>query len=127
MARKPHPAGAEGERLAARVLKKKGCRILQRNFVSPSGEVDLVALDGDDVVFAEVKSRAGDDFAPPESSITTRKQRRIALVARDYCRRHNLDGVNIRFDVLSVLLLPGRKHDIRHFEGAFILPIRRRW
>ena len=122
MARKAHPRGAEGERLAVRFLKKKGYKILQRNYAVGAGEVDLVALDGADLVFAEVKSRASADFAPPESSITRVKQRRMALVAQDYCRRHNLDGVNARFDVITVLLLPTGKHDIQHFEGAFFLP-----
>jgi len=115
--------GAAGERVAARFLKRRGFRILRRNYVCPAGEADLIALDGRQVVFVEVKSRRSDLVAPPESSVTAAKQARLGRVALDFIRRHRLEEAPCRFDVVSILLPRDGKPHVTHFPDAF--PFRR--
>ena len=117
--------GAEGERLAARFLRKLGCAILQRNCRSALGELDLIVRDGDEVVFVEVKTRsAEDDTIPP---VTPAQQRRIYRVASAFALRHRIEHRTLRFDVISVLILPGQPPAIRHIKDAFSAPQSSSW
>lgn len=80
--------GNQGERVAERYLHKMGYRILERNLRSARGEIDLIALHGETLVFCEVKSRQGVGELYPGDSIHAHKQQRIIHLAADYLQRH---------------------------------------
>lgn len=96
--------GKEKEALAARFLQRQGVKILEQNFSCKLGEIDLIGLDGEYLVFVEVKYRSKDTFGYPEESVSKKKRRKISL-ASDYYRF--LKGYNtsvpVRYDVVSIL------------------------
>jgi putative endonuclease len=94
--------GREGEDLAARYLIKQGYRILERNFSTRSGEIDLIALHDGVVVFVEVKTRTSDAFGAPELAVTPRKQQRMVKAALAYIKYKKLHQVPCRFDVVAI-------------------------
>jgi len=110
--------GAFGERLAAAHLEAKGYRIRARNFRCREGEIDIVAEDGDCLVFVEVRTRRGDAFGTPAESVTVAKERRLLTVARAYLQEHPDVPVNQRIDVVAVELSRGRLLAVQHIEGA---------
>jgi putative endonuclease len=112
--------GTRSERAAARFLKKKGWRIVARNYVCPLGELDLVAVAKDCVVFVEVRSTETADAARPAESVDLRKQKRLTDLALHYLQQHRLLGHPARFDVLAVTWPAGeRLPAITHVENAF--------
>src|SRR5687767_7797856 len=92
--------GRAGERLAARHLRRAGMRILVWNYSAPSGEIDLIARDGDYLVFVEVKTRRA---GVPAEAVTPEKQRRITLAALHFLRRHRALEVRSRFDIVAIV------------------------
>jgi putative endonuclease len=118
----PSNHGRMGEDLAHRYLRRAGCAVVARNYRPPSGhgEIDLVAWDGEVLVFVEVKTRAVADFGPPESAVDLEKQANVRRAARDYARRAGVEWDRTRFDIVSVLLLhPPRIEWLRDaFSGA---------
>ena len=94
--------GAEGERAAKAFLLASGYRILHENYSTPLGEIDLIARDGDVVVFVEVKTRASREFGPPQSSVTLTKQRQIIKASELFLQREGLADTVCRFDVIAV-------------------------
>lgn len=94
--------GIQGEIAAERHLRGERYVILARNYACKLGEVDLVALDGQTVVFVEVKSRSGSGFGSPFEAVTRRKRRHITRVAQHYLVRHRLTERLVRFDVVAV-------------------------
>jgi putative endonuclease len=110
--------GAFGERLAAAHLEAKGYRIRARNFRCREGEIDIVAEDGDCLVFVEVRTRRGDAFGSPAESVTLAKERRLLTVARAYLQEHADVPPNQRIDVVGVELSRGRLLAVEHIEGA---------
>ena len=111
--------GAFGERLAAAHLEAKGYRIRARNFRCREGEIDIVAEQGDCLVFVEVRTRRGDALGTPAESVTETKQRRLLTVARAYLQEHADAPPNQRIDVVAVQLSPaGRLLAVQHIEGA---------
>jgi putative endonuclease len=112
--------GAFGERLAATHLEAKGYRIRHRNFRCPEGEIDIVAEDGDCLVFVEVRTRRGDALGTPAESITEAKERRLVAVARAYLQEYESLPANQRIDVVGVELTPqGRLLGVQHIEGPW--------
>ena len=112
--------GIWGEKEAVRFLKKQGLRILQKNFVSAVGEIDIVATDGDELVFVEVKTRTVEDFGGPLRAVTPAKRRKVALVARSFIARYGTGDCPCRFDVVGITLVEGRKKpEIEHVRNAF--------
>ena len=109
--------GIEGEEAAVRFLKKKGYRIISRNYKSPAGEMDIIAEDGDTLVFVEVKTRTDDSFGHPFEAVTHRKQEKLRKVALSYLK-HSRREAPSRFDVLSIEM-NGAKHTIEHIKDAF--------
>ena len=110
--------GAFGERVAAAHLEAKGYRIRARNFRCREGEIDIVAEDGDCLVFVEVRTRRGDAFGTPAESVTVAKERRLLTVARAYLQEHPDVPPNQRIDVVAVELSRGRLLAVQHIEGA---------
>jgi putative endonuclease len=98
--------GRRGEDLAHRYLRSKGYVIVARNYRLSSGdaEADIIAWDGDTLVFVEVKSRGSADFGPPERAIGEEKHRHLLRIARQYTRKSDTPWERIRFDIVSVVL-----------------------
>ncbi len=112
--------GSRSERSAARYLRKQGFRIIARNWTTPQGELDIVAVDEGCIVFVEVRSTAGDDTERPASSVDIVKQKRLTRMALQYLQAKNLLGRNARFDVLAISW-PHDKQEpvIEHIRDAF--------
>ncbi len=98
--------GKSGEDRAVRFLKKKGYRIIERNYRCIFGEIDLVATDQDEIVFVEVKSRRSKDFGNPEAAVDIKKQKKISRIAMNYLAEKELGDHNARFDVVAIHFLP---------------------
>ena len=112
--------GSRSERAAVRFLRRRGYRILARNYTCPSGEMDLVALDGRCVVLVEVRSTETADVERPAASVDGTKQRRLTDVALHFLQQHRLLDHPARFDVLAVSWPPGRREPaIAHYAHAF--------
>jgi putative endonuclease len=117
--------GRVAEDLAVRRLGEDGYRVVERNARTPLGELDIVALDGDALVFVEVKAgRAGNSFGPerPVLAVGREKQARLRRLAREWLAvRGGLGGVRVlRFDVVGVLFdRGGRVTDFEHVRDAF--------
>ena len=94
--------GKRGEDLACDELAGRGYAILERGYRTRSGELDIVAKDGEYFVFVEVKARQGDGFGAPEEAVNELKQRKLVWMATDYLARHGLGDVPCRFDVVGV-------------------------
>jgi putative endonuclease len=112
--------GQEGESIAARHLKKCGYKILEQNYRNKIGEIDLVARDGETIVFVEVKTRRSDHFGSPKWAVTFQKQRKISMVALSYLKEFRLSGRKARFDVVTVLE-NGKKPAVEVIKNAFEL------
>jgi putative endonuclease len=115
------PLGRRGEDAAARFLRRLGYRILERSSRSRPGELDLVALDGQTIVFVEVKTRRGLEAGHPVEAVTPDKQRRLTRLAVTWLKRHHLLEQPARFDVVAVIWPDeGRRPArIEHFPNAF--------
>jgi putative endonuclease len=112
--------GAFGERVAGHRLEASGMRVLARNVRTRWGEIDLVAEDGADVVFVEVRTRHANPGASAES-LTPVKLRRMWQCAMDYCEAAALDPARARVDVISIDLGPGgQAAHVEHFRGIEI-------
>lgn len=111
--------GARGEKIAAAFLKDRGFRIVARNYRCPLGEVDIVAVDEDTIVFVEVKSRSSADAADPEVSVHHEKRRRITRAAKYFVSRKSVHDQPCRFDVVAVVLPERGEPEIEHFKDAF--------
>ena len=94
--------GWYGEELACRELEKRGYRVLARRYRTRAGELDIVAADGEYVVFIEVKARQDGSFGDPEEAVTMQKQHRMTWMATDYLARTGLTNVACRFDVVGI-------------------------
>ena len=113
--------GRQGEQHAAKYLKKQGLRILQRNYRIAAGEIDIVAEDGQTLVFVEVKTSSGSAFGSPESWVTPRKRAQVARIAAAYLQEHAIDDQDCRFDVVGIQMYDAAKPVIRHLKNAFCL------
>ncbi|HLG10977.1 MAG TPA: YraN family protein, partial [Dehalococcoidia bacterium] len=102
--RRARSLGNFGERVAASHLESKGYAILERNWSSPEGEIDIIASRGTDLVFVEVRSRRGRNFGTPEESITGRKAQHVRAAAAAYVQEHPESPPNQRIDVVSLEL-----------------------
>jgi putative endonuclease len=96
--------GHWGEKLAALHLEADGLTILARNWRCRGGEIDLVARDGETVVFVEVKTRRGRDFGAPEEALTAHKAQKLLQLGQQYMADNALDDVNWRVDLVAVEL-----------------------
>ena len=115
MGRATTERGRRAEERAAEFLRSQGYQIIARNYRWQGGEVDLIARDGDWLVFVEVKARSSRTYGLPEEAITPRKRERLIRTAQHYLRRHPTDRP-VRFDVVA--LSQGRA---RLYRNAFSL------
>ena len=111
--------GKRGEQIALEYLSRKGYRIVSRGFRLFRGEIDIVARDGETLVFIEVKTRATTEFGLPEEAVTPPKQAQIRKIARGFLAANSLGEPDCRFDVLAILVPDGVDPVITHYESAF--------
>lgn len=112
--------GRRGEDRAADFLVSRGYKLLQRNYKSKLGEIDIIARDKETVCFIEVKSRNTVRFGLPQEAVSRLKQKQIAKVATMFLKENNLLDSFARFDVVSVLF-SGEKENIELIKDAFDL------
>ena len=110
--------GIAGEQAAARFLRRKGMKVLRRNWKARSGEIDLIVRDGDALVFVEVKARSSEHWGAPQDSVTPAKQCRLTRAAEEFVSRFRVSDRPLRFDIVSVLLAEDGPV-IQHFPDAF--------
>lgn len=96
--------GKKGEELAVKYLKKQGYKIVTLNYQTKLGEIDIIALDKNTLVFIEVKSRTSQKYGLPLEAIDKKKQKQIQRVAELYLKQKNLGHLNCRFDIVSIEL-----------------------
>jgi putative endonuclease len=120
MTRTSDGVGAYGERRAVEYLvHEAGMHVLDRNWRGIDGEIDIVARDGSDLVFVEVKTRRDLQFGPPEESVIAEKRRRLRRLATQWLAQTGLHPREIRFDVVSVLRPRRGPAVIEHLRAAF--------
>jgi putative endonuclease len=113
--------GKAYEDMAAAYFEAAGCSILARNYHARYGEVDLVVLDGETLVFAEVRMRGSADPVSPLETITAEKRRRMVLAAKAYLAEHDISDRDCRFDVIGIVHPRGQKAELEHLKNAFEL------
>ncbi len=119
MTRERQACGREGETRAAAFLAARGFTILARNVRAPAGEIDLVALDGDTLVFCEIRTRRSRRQGGALESVTPRKQRQVVRVAEWFLAGHpELHARPMRFDVVAIDVC-GDALAIAHVPDAF--------
>ncbi len=111
--------GNRGERAAAKYLKRQGYRILARQSRSRIGEIDLIALDGDTVVFVEVKTRSSHAAGHPSEGVTPAKQKQLTRAALVWLKHRRLLNHRGRFDVIAITWGDGSSPVIEHYKNAF--------
>ena len=118
--RGPQTLGARGERAAARFLKRRGYKIVAHGERSRFGELDLVAIERETIVFVEVKTRISHIAGHPTEAIGPEKRRKLTQLALVFLKRHDLLEYRARFDVVAITWpKDARRPVIEHFENAF--------
>ncbi|MEC9488845.1 MAG: YraN family protein [Halanaerobium sp.] len=116
---KPHELGQWGEEQAENYIKEQGYLLLERNYSNHMGEIDLIARDGEILVFIEVKTRSSSSFGSPLEAVGLSKQRQIYRLAQAYLQSRRLPETKCRFDVIGIELQDGSGVEIIHIKGAF--------
>ena len=111
--------GSYGERVAVRALTEAGLQVLDRNWRCREGELDVVAREGDTLVFCEVKTRTGSGFGHPAEAVTAAKRRRLRLLARAWLAAHDQHAPDLRFDVVGVRVPVAGPPRVTHLRNAF--------
>ena len=113
--------GRKGEDLAVQFLEDHDIRILERNYHFEKSEVDIIAYNGRQIIFAEVKTRRGTHFGQPEDAVGEEKKKSLYKVANAWLYERKMEGSPIRFDIISIVIPPKDSENpiIQHFEGAF--------
>lgn len=101
-------------------MKKRGYRIIERNYVCKMGEMDIIAKEKDTLVFIEVKTRTSTEFGPPQLAVNSAKQRQLSKVALNYLKEKQFEDVKARFDVVAILL-EQKREEIELIRDAFDL------
>lgn len=114
MSKQRQALGAWGEKRVARWYHEQGYLLIQKNWRSRRGEIDLICSRGDVLVFCEVKTRSGTAFGLPEEAVTYAKQQRIRSLALEWLTLNNVHAVELRFDVAAVV-----GPTLRVLEAAF--------
>jgi putative endonuclease len=110
--------GIKGETLAVKFLKGEGYKIITRNYKTSIGEIDIIAKDGDTIVFVEVKTRSDEFFGQPFEAVNKRKKQKMKNLALLYLKKQKKE-FHVRFDVLSIFYRDNGKREIEHIKDAF--------
>jgi putative endonuclease len=111
--------GAYGEDIACDYLIQKGYRVVERNFTCRAGEVDIIAMHKDIVVFVEVKTRSSDKFGLPSEAVSDAKQKKIVKTALYYMQSKRLLDYMCRFDVIEITAGEDNGHRVNLIQDAF--------
>lgn len=112
--------GDRGERAAVRFLKKEHFRIIARQYRNQFGEIDIIAMDGPQIVFVEVKTRQSTNAGQPHEAVDRRKQQKLTKIALAWLRKHKPLEQSARFDVISIVWPDDAAGPtIEHFKHAF--------
>jgi putative endonuclease len=111
--------GRRGEAIAARFLESAGLTVLERNWRCSQGEIDLVALEGDELVFVEVKTRSSVAFGHPLEAITAVKLARLRRLAAAWCQAHPGGHDAIRIDAVAVIAPTAGAVEVEHVRRVF--------
>jgi len=112
--------GQLGEQLAKDYLNSLGYELLEERWRYNKAEIDLIYKDGAALVFIEVKTRSSAYFGQPEEFVNDKKKKLMTMAASAYMRKINHDW-EIRFDIVSIMVLPNADNNIQHFKDAFFL------
>lgn len=110
-----HEIGKKGEKIARQYLERKEYTIIETNFTSKQGEIDIIAQDKDELVFIEVKTRTNEIYGKPIEAVNVQKQKHIINTAKYYLYANHLENVFVRFDVIEVFLM-GNTSKINHIK-----------
>ncbi|MGC1677479.1 MAG: YraN family protein [Candidatus Binataceae bacterium] len=110
--------GREGEKMAERHLRKLGYRIVERNYRAAGAEIDIIAMDGETIVFVEVKRRNGTAAGTPEEAVNAAKQKQIRRAAEAFVAHYHATERDARFDVVAIVQ-NGSRRRIQHLKDAF--------
>lgn len=111
--------GQKGEKAAQIFLTERGYEILETNWRCSYGEVDIIARDGDELIFCEVKTRRTTSAGIPEEAVTPQKRQRYIKMARLYLNRNQVAHSSIRFDVIGIYALNDSQALLRYARNAF--------
>lgn len=111
--------GRKGEELAAKHLAGLGYKVIEKNYRTPAGELDIVAEHKGTLVFVEVKARRGTSYGPPELAVNHHKRRQVERAALYYIMKSKKDGVQCRFDVVSISGSEGSAPRVTVIRDAF--------
>ena len=111
--------GQRGEDAACNYLKSKGYEIIYRNWKTADGEIDIVALEDDILVFIEVKTRSNLNCGLPEDAVGPKKRKKYEILAADFLKSHDYVDMGLRFDVIGILSCGEKKVMVRHHVNAF--------
>ena len=115
----PQSLGILGEELAFHELRRRGYKVLLRNYECALGEIDLIAKHRGFLVFIEVKTRSSDAMGAPAEAVTPEKRRQIVRVAQYYLKRYGIHDTACRFDVAAVRIPPHEEPTVDVLESAF--------
>ncbi len=115
--------GKQGEHLAIEFLKSKGHHILDTNWRFHHLEIDIISVDGCDIVFTEVKTRGSRKYELPYQAVTGNKIRNIVMAADSYIKQKCID-LEVRFDIISIVI-SNNSHELDHIADAFYPPLLR--
>jgi putative endonuclease len=110
--------GKIGEDIAVKFLSRKGYKILKRNYRYGHGEIDIIAMDKDVLIFVEVRMKLSDKFGSPEDSVTIKKREQLKKIASAFIQMNEVNFSECRFDVIGITFKDG-KFNINHIENAF--------
>lgn len=112
-----HIVGQLGEDIATEYLKKQNYRIVERNFECKQGEIDIIAIDKNEVVFIEVKTRSNEQYGKPVDAVTEYKKKHLVKAIKYYIYKNQIENAFIRIDVIEVYIR-NSKHYINHIKQA---------
>ena len=121
MGMESYQQGLAGEEIAERYLTQHGYEIVERNFRSQQGEIDLIAREGDDLVFVEVKNYSARSYGTPLGAVNQSKRRSIIHAARTFIYRKRIVDTNCRFDVITIYRQPDGSRAIELYKNAFVI------
>jgi putative endonuclease len=113
--------GVKGEAIAEGYLARQGYRILERNFHSQQGEIDIIAYDQKVLVFVEVKNYSFKSYGSPLGAVRKSKRESIIHAARTYLLKHRIKGVDCRFDVVTIYRQENGARAIELYKNAFMV------
>lgn len=112
--------GKKGEEIASKYLNDNGYEVIKQNFRCKLGEIDLIAIKNNTIIFVEVKTRSNTKFGTPEQAVNSNKRKHILRTSQVFLAQNRLNNYDLRFDVISVYM-NGDIYKIEHFEDIEIV------